>query len=496
MREEKEEDVMYVALHESEGRPHAHFAPSLGVSDPYVAAFLSWVETAGIFDRSSSQSVKAKIIQALLYIVSFAGSAVTIELGWRFGDTAVGLLNKVFNKIFKTDVSFGDSEDWPSKFLGGIFAGASYITISGLCVFACHRLVKHWNARTSEKKLMEEDHRVVRSTLGGFNNFINAPASSLAQVLFSVKYLSSPWNAVFALSAFVSLTVLNREAFNELINRAVSWCFGDDHQIKEERHQLTTRFKRARQLQWTSEDRSTFFEPQIPLPEKLKYLWQKAGGQWEIIESPQSGAEEGTPLLSNASESSRDREWVNKIIKGTIVGMSPSPALVYALVVYEELNHRLGKGIAISAATLTGTGSFALFSVQMLKALYGEKSKVDKKVEYVSILMGFFATSPLLYVLMQYALDVPALWIFVPFLAIASTAVRSHGAKQLLDATIASWSEVSEEELFRKKISQLAEIFPKFSPIAVTKIHGFFSTPVDNDNDMPEPSDNRLMTLV
>ncbi len=132
----------------------------------------------------------------------------------------------------------------------------------------------------------------------------------------------------------------------------------------------------------------------------------------------------------------------------------------------------------------------------MLKALYGEKSKVDKKVEYVSILMGFFATSPLLYVLMQYALDVPALWIFVPFLAIASTAVRSHGAKQLLDATIASWSEVSEEELFRKKISQLAEIFPKFSPIAVTKIHGFFSTPVDNDNDMPEPSDNRLMTLV
>ncbi len=118
--------------------------------------------------------------------------------------------------------------------------------------------------------------------------------------------------------------------------------------------------------------------------------------------------------------------------------MSPSPALVYVLVVYEELNHRLGKGIAISAATLTGTGSFALFSVQMLKALYGEKSKVDKKVECVSTLMGFCATSLLLYVLMQYALRVPVLWVFVLFLAIASTAVRRHGAKQLLDATTAT----------------------------------------------------------
>ena len=93
------------------------------------------------------------------------------------------------------------------------------------------------------------------------------------------------------------------------------------------------------------------------------------GGQWETIESSQSGAKEGTPLLSNASESFRDGEWVNKIIKGSIVGMSPSSALVYALVVYEELNHRLPKGIAISAATLTKTESFALFYVQMLKAL-------------------------------------------------------------------------------------------------------------------------------
>ncbi len=116
-----------------------------------MAAFLSWIKTAGIFDRSSSQPVSAKIILAILYIVSFAGSVVTIELGWRFGDTAVGLLNKVFNKIFKTDVSFGDSEGWPSKFLGGIFACTSYIIISGLSVFACHRLVQHWNARKSEK---------------------------------------------------------------------------------------------------------------------------------------------------------------------------------------------------------------------------------------------------------------------------------------------------------------------------------------------------------
>ncbi|MBW5802304.1 hypothetical protein FIV31_00490 [Coxiella endosymbiont of Ornithodoros amblus] len=79
--------------------------------------------------------------------------------------------------------------------------------------------------------------------------------------------------------------------------------------------------------------------------------------------------------------------------------MSPSPVFFYALVFYEELNHRFWKGISISVATLTGTGSFTLFSVQMLKALYGEKLKVDKKVEYVSILMGFFATSLLLYVL-------------------------------------------------------------------------------------------------
>ena len=108
--------------------------------------------------------------------------------------------------------------------------------------------------------------------------------------------------------------------------------------------------------------------------------------------------------------------------------------------------------------------------------------------------MGFFTTSPLLYVLMQYALDVPVLCIFVPFLVIVSTSVRSHVAKQLLDTTIASWSEVSEEELFRNKISQLSEIFPKFSPIAVTKIHGLFSTLVENDT--AEPSDNRLMTLA
>ncbi len=105
---------------------------------------------------------------------------------------------------------------------------------------------------------MEEDHRVVRSTLGGFNNFINSPASSLAQVLFSLKYLPSPWNMVFAFSAFVSLTVLNREAFNELINRAVRWCFADDPQINKERNQLKTRFKRARELQWTSAEEALF----------------------------------------------------------------------------------------------------------------------------------------------------------------------------------------------------------------------------------------------
>ncbi|MBW5802303.1 hypothetical protein FIV31_00485 [Coxiella endosymbiont of Ornithodoros amblus] len=64
----------------------------------------------------------------------------------------------------------------------------------------------------------------------------------------------------------------------------------------------------------------------------------------------------------------------------------------------------------------------------------------------------------------------------------------------MLDATIAIWSEVNEEELFRKKIGQLAEIFPKFSSIAVRKIHCFFLTSVDND--IAEPSDNRLMPLV